>query len=214
MVRQKLVGERLRLALEGWGPVGSTVAQHNGKQVLVLGGIPGEEVVAEVVKDRGEQLSVQVVEVLIPSPHRVSSPCPYYGPCTGCQWQHIDYQHQLDTKKQIVLDALEHVGGFGELPVLPTLASPDRYGYRNHARFTVGRKWGELGFVNRESRRFVTVQSCLLMHPGSTRLSNSSRGSRARPPSFLFGMASTRGFPAPARIQERGCPVALGPKAL
>ena len=165
MVRQKLVGERLRLSLEGWGPLGSTVAQHNGKQVQVLGGIPGEEVVAEVVKDRGEQLSVQVVEVLIPSPHRVSSPCPYYGPCTGCQWQHIDYQHQLDTKKQIVLDALEHVGGFGEPPVLPTLASPDRYGYRNHARFTVGRKWGELGFVNRESRRFVTVQSCLLMHP-------------------------------------------------
>ena len=165
MVRQQLVGERLQLSLEDWGPLGSTLAWHDGRQVQVLGGIPGEEAVVEVLKDRGGQLSGQVVEVLTPSPHRISAPCPYYGPCTGCQWQHIDYQHQLETKKQMVLDALGQVGGFGEPLVFPTLASPDQYGYRNHARFTVGRKWGELGFVNRESRRFVTVQSCLLMHP-------------------------------------------------
>ena len=165
MVRQKLVSERLQLTLEGWGPLGSTLAWYDGRQVQVLGGIPGEQVVVEVLKDRGEQLSGQVVEVLMPSPHRVSAPCPYYGPCTGCQWQHIEYQHQLETKNQIVLDALGQVGGFTGPPVLPTLASPDQYGYRNHARFTVGRKWGELGYVNRESRRFVTVQSCLLMHP-------------------------------------------------
>jgi 23S rRNA (uracil1939-C5)-methyltransferase len=65
----------------------------------------------------------------------------------------------------MVVDALVNVSGFAETLVLSTLPSPEQYGYRNHARFTVGRRKGELGFVNRESRRFIVIQECLLMHP-------------------------------------------------
>ncbi len=163
--------ERLHLLLEGWGPAGEALACHDGRTVRVLGGIPGEHVVVEVVKRRRDYVAARVVEVLTPSPHRVAPPCPYFGPCTGCQWQHIDYEHQLEVKRQAVLDALNALAfseGPSEAPsaplVLPTLAAPEQYGYRNHARFTVGRRKGELGFVNRESRRFVHVRECLLMH--------------------------------------------------
>ena len=157
--------ENLRLSLEGWGRLGEALAYHEGMEVRVFGGIPGEEVVAEPVKVRRDYIAARVVEVLTPSPHRTAPPCSYFGQCTGCQWQHIDYHHQLQIKYQIVLDSLSSIGGFTDPPVLPTLPSPDQYGYRNHARFTVGRRKGELGFVNRESRRFVVVQDCLLMHP-------------------------------------------------
>ena len=165
MVQKSSVGERLRLSLEGWGRLGAVLASYDGREVQVFGGIPGEQVVAEVIKDRREYMAARVVEVLTPSLHRTTPPCPYFGPCTGCQWQHVDYQHQLRIKRQMVIDALVRVGGFQEPTVLPTVASAEQYGYRNHARFTIGRREGELGFVNRESRRFVVINECLLMHP-------------------------------------------------
>ena len=56
-----------------------------------------------------------------------------------------------------------------ELNVQPTLPSPDIFNYRNHARFTV-RKEGELGFVNRITRRFVAIDSCKLMTAGINKL--------------------------------------------
>ena len=165
MVQQNRTGELLQLSLEGWGPAGEALARYDGKEILVLGGIPGEEVVAEVIRCRRDYWAARVVEVLTASPYRTVAPCPYFGECTGCQWQHVDYQHQLGIKRQKVLDALSRTGGFDAPPVSGTLAAPEQYGYRNHARFTVGRRWGELGFVNRESRRFVPIQRCRLMHP-------------------------------------------------
>ena len=165
MTQQDRTVERLRLSVEGWGRQGEGLARQDGKEVLVFGGIPGEEVVAEVVRHRPEYIAARVVEVLVPSPHRTTPPCPYFGLCTGCQWQHIEYGHQLQIKQQIVLDALGRVGGFEAPPVTTTLAAPENYGYRNHARFTVGRRRGELGFVNRESHRFVPIYKCILMHP-------------------------------------------------
>ena len=164
MTRQDLRGERLCLSLERWGPLGDTLARYDGRQVSVFGGIPGEEVVAEVIRDRREYIAATVVEVLSASVHRTAAPCMYFGACTGCQWQHIDYDYQLETKRRIVEEALA-TAGVDVSCVMPTLPAPEQYGYRNHARFTVGRRKGELGFVNRESRRFVVIDSCLLMDP-------------------------------------------------
>ena len=155
-------GQRLRLTLEGIGRLGEAMAWVGEKPVFVFGGIPGEEVVAEVVRERRHYIAAEVVEVVEPSPHRVEAPCRYFGPCTGCQWQHIDYAHQLVLKRQAVEDALQRVGGFSDISVLPTLASPQQLGYRNHARFTVGPQ-GRLGFVHKERRRFVDIDQCMLM---------------------------------------------------
>ena len=165
MVEHNCGGQRIRLSLERWARLGEAVAFHEGKQFRVFGGIPGEEVVSEVVRERQDYAAALVVEVLEPSEHRTVPPCPLFGQCTGCQWQHVDYTHQLQMKQQVVEEALRSVAGFEAPPVMPTRASPDLYGYRNHARFTVGRRHGELGFVNRGSRRYVAVYKCLLMDP-------------------------------------------------
>ena len=166
MVQQKLsVGERIELSLASWGRLGEAMASYEGQDVFVLGGIPGERVTAEVVRVRRKYVAATVVEVLEPSADRIEPPCPYYGYCTGCQWQHLDYNAQLDIKRDKVVDALERVGGLQHVSVRQTLPSPVQYGYRNHARFTVGRG-GDLGFVNRETRRFVHIDRCMLMHDG------------------------------------------------
>jgi 23S rRNA (uracil1939-C5)-methyltransferase len=105
-----------------------------------------------------------VVDVIEASPNRISPPCGYFGACTGCQWQHVSYEHQLELKRHIVEDAIGRVGGLSDVAVLPTLPSSQQYNYRNHARFTIGPE-GHLGFVHRQRRRFVEIRECMLMDP-------------------------------------------------
>ena len=159
-------GDIVELDLHAWGRLGEAMAKHAGSDVFVFGGIPGERVEAEIVAVRRKYVAAQVTRVLTPSPKRVEPPCEYFGQCTGCQWQHVDYQEQLAVKTEIVRDALQRIGDFHAPPVNPTLASPRRFHYRNHARFNVWRESGALGFTHRERRRFVRIDRCMLMHDG------------------------------------------------
>ncbi|MCH8206819.1 MAG: 23S rRNA (uracil(1939)-C(5))-methyltransferase RlmD [Chloroflexi bacterium] len=159
--------ELARLTLEEMAPLGDTYAHYEDQTINVFGGIPGEEVVVRIVRyksRRQQRVSGIVVEVLTPSPHRVEPPCPYFGPCTGCQWQHIDYEYQLELKRNAVLAHLSAYPELERVSVAPTLPSPQQFNYRNHARFTV-RDGGKLGFVNRINRRFVKIGECMLMTP-------------------------------------------------
>ena len=97
------------------------MAQYQGCDVFVFGAIPGELVVAEVDRVHRRYAAAHTVEVLEPSPDRVAPPCPYYGPCTGCQWQHLAYGRQLAAKRDLVLDALARVGGLENVVVTETL---------------------------------------------------------------------------------------------
>lgn len=168
-------GDKLSLTLSGWGRLGEAMASWNGRDIFVFGGIPGEDVVAEVTAIRRKYVAAKVVEVKNPSPDRVEAPCGYYGTCTGCQWQHLSYSAQLRVKQDRVLDSLFRIGGFIDPPVAPVLASPDQFGYRNHARFTI-KDEGSLGFVHRETHRFVRIDNCMLMHNGINKLLSDLQG--------------------------------------
>ena len=160
--------ETATLRLEELGELGDTIAHLDGEAVNVFGGIPGEEVVARIVRyrrRRRERVSGLVTEVIEPSPHRVEPPCPFFGACTGCQWQHIDYKHQLTLKHGTVRRAIAEYESLRQVEVSAVLPAPSPFGYRNHARFTV-RFQGTLGFVNRITRRFVKIEECMLMLPG------------------------------------------------
>src|SRR5207248_9945274 len=59
-----------------------------GVVVFAWPGIEGELARVAVNERRKNLLRGAVTEVLEPSPWRVEPPCPYFGPCGGCQWQH------------------------------------------------------------------------------------------------------------------------------
>ena len=157
-------GDLTELTLGELIPTGECTAVWDGEPATVFGGIPGERVVAEVVRRRRDHVAARVVEVLEASPHRIESDCAYFWPCTGCQWRHISYEHQLEIKRERVERSLRAAPGLSGVDVLPTMASRTTSGYRNHARFTIG-PGGTLGYVNNTTRRFLRVDRCDLMHP-------------------------------------------------
>ncbi len=205
-------GQRIRLELEGLGRLGEAMSHLGDKPVFVFGGLPGEVVVAEVIRERRNYIAAEVVEVIEASPNRVSAPCGYFGACTGCQWQHVKYDHQLELKRHVVEDAMARVGGLGDVIVLPTLPSPQQYNYRNHARFTIGPE-GHLGFVHRQRRRFVEIQQCMLMDPWINDTLGQLQGHCAETTqlSIRYGPRSG-GWLIQPLLKEPGIPVETGQK--
>ncbi len=134
-------GDELTLHLESAAFEGKNIARLDGLVAFVKGGVPGDDVRVRITRTKKSFVEAEVLEVTTPSPIRVTPRCRYSGVCGGCKWQEVQYQAQLDFKRQHVIDALERIGGFTGISILPTLGSPDIYFYRNKMEFSFGAKW-------------------------------------------------------------------------
>jgi 23S rRNA (uracil1939-C5)-methyltransferase len=140
---------------------GTVVAHRNGGPVLVAYAMPGELVEAEPTGRRGGVELARVVRVIEPSPDRVSAPCPHFGECGGCQWQHARYDRQLELKRQVVDDAWRGVGL--RLPVdTPVLGMEDPWRYRIRGEFEARSRASrlELGFHRMRSHAVLPIHTC------------------------------------------------------
>ena len=157
--------EFAELFLEKMGNFGSPLATFEGQFIEVLNGIIGEKVKARIYRFYRKKKPIIagiVTEVLEPSSERVIAPCVYFGACSGCQFQHVRYEKQLEFKRQRILAFFNQYDLLKQIKVSNTIPSPQIWNYRNHARFTV-RFGGQLGFSNRITRRFVRIDECKLM---------------------------------------------------
>lgn len=113
-----------------------------------------------------------LLQVLSPGLERVDSPCPHFGPaegarCGGCEWLHVAYSRQLETKERTLVETLRRVGRFDPKSylLLPTIPSPSALRYRARAKFHHDRKQGRLVFFERRSHTPVALRSCELLEP-------------------------------------------------
>lgn len=122
-----------RLALGGRG-----VAHKDGFVVFVDDALPGDRVRARVFRRRERFAEARAVECLESSPFRVDAPCSHYRArvCGGCRFQDLAYEQQLLAKQDQVRETLAHLGGFADAHVLPIVASPERFRYRNKMEFS------------------------------------------------------------------------------
>lgn len=141
----------------------------NGKVVLVPFTIDGEEIDIREIQEKSKTSEAIIEKILTASKHRIEPPCPYYSQCGGCQYQHIQYDHQLFIKKQILSSQLERLGGIPGTVVADTIPSKSEYGYRNHVQFHID-KDGRPGFQQSRSHDVILVQKCLLLEETLNRI--------------------------------------------
>ena len=145
-------------------------AADDGRVTFVPLAAPGERVRVRVEREKGKVAWGELLEVERPgSPTlRVPPPCPLFGTCGGCQWQHVTAAAQLAAKRAIVERAL---GG----PVAEIVAAGPPFGYRDRAKLAVG-PGGTLGFRARRSHDIVDVPACPLLGPELARALPALRG--------------------------------------
>lgn len=141
---------------------GLSLARIDGKAVFVEGAVPGEKVSAEFSGKKGGIEVYTVKEILVPSKYRRDPICKFYNKCGGCDWLHIDYDYQRNSKREIFVEQLRRVGKVEDIPEIKTI-SADEFGYRIRAQFKVNKKNMEIGFFKKESNDIVNIDNCPLL---------------------------------------------------
>lgn len=167
------VGQRIELPLERLTHDGRGIGRWQGRTVFVEGALPGEQVVARVVRARSKLIEARLEQLRVASPQRQQPACPHVELCGGCSLQHIPQATQLELKQQALAQQLEHFAGLQPERWMPPLTGPE-YGYRQRARVSL--RWDakaghlQVGFRQRASNALVEVTRCPVLLPRLERL--------------------------------------------
>lgn len=167
--RNKIVhAAPVRAVIENLSHEGRGVTHVGDKVVFVDGALPGEDVSFRYVKCSRRYDEATVVEVHVPSAHRVAPRCRHFGVCGGCALQHLDPARQIEFKQQQLLEQLHHLGRVEPRELLAPLTGP-HWGYRRKARLGVKyvRKKGKVlvGFRERSTPYLAELECCEVLHP-------------------------------------------------
>jgi 23S rRNA (uracil1939-C5)-methyltransferase len=145
----------VRVRFHGLAFGGEAVGKaDDGRVVFAAYAAPGDVAEVRVTEEKKRFLRGEVERIEERGGVRTEAPCPYFGRCGGCQWQHVTREAQLSAKQAIVERAL---GQKADAMVSPS----GDYGYRWRAR----QHWegGVLGYREWRSQKTIDVKRCLLL---------------------------------------------------
>ena len=136
-----------------------------GKAVFVPFVLAGEEIDAALTEEKPGFARAHAAAIMEPSPYRIQPPCPHFGRCGGCHYQHATYEHQLEIKKDILRENLRRIAKLElncEIQVHP---SPP-WNYRNRSRLQVRtRPDFAAGYFKFASHALLPVEECPISSP-------------------------------------------------
>ena len=164
---------------------GDGLAHHEGSTVFIPFVLPAERVVALPVEQKKKFVRARVEQLVEPSPQRTLPPCPHFGICGGCNYQHIPNEAQLKYKTEILRETLRRVGRLDWTGEIKAHASPAR-GYRTRAQWKIRRPSEaasgsssqaasgaasetiaklEIGYFRASSTALCAVEDCAILSP-------------------------------------------------
>jgi len=146
---------------------GRGVGRHQGKAVFVPFTAPGDLIRCRSVHEHKRYCEGELLELLEPAAARVEPPCPLFGDCGGCQWQHLDYPQQLSWKHRLHLEQLQRGAGIDPQRVGQVVAAEPAWAYRSRAQFKCFQTADRfvLGFYRSGSHYVVDLEQCPVCHP-------------------------------------------------
>lgn len=159
------IGDKITIQIDDLSHDGAGVGRIDNLVIFIPGALPGEQIEAEIIEVRKNFGRGKLLSVLESSRSRITPPCPVYESCGGCQLQHLNYQAQLNHKKERVENALARIGNIEDISVNPVLEMEDPWRYRNKAQFHAAQIKGKLklGYYRSGSRELISIEDCLLL---------------------------------------------------
>lgn len=139
--------------------------------------VVGDTVEAKVYKTHKYYFQSDLLKVVTASEKRNDSliNCRYFNSCSGCQYQMLEYEEQLEIKRQVIVNAFKHYApklDSSAIPeVLKTVGSPKTYGYRTKLtpHFDVPKAGLQapppIGFGEKGKKSVVDIEDCAIGTP-------------------------------------------------
>ncbi len=151
-----------QLEITGLTHEGQGVGKIEGFVVFVDSALPDETVTVKIIKETKSYAVGKLIDVVKPSQNRVKPFCPVFDSCGGCAVQHMNYQTQLEFKKDTVLQNLRRIGGLENIIVHDTIGMPSPFRYRNKVQYPVSlqNKQVQIGFYENRSHNIIDSTEC------------------------------------------------------
>lgn len=158
--------EELELRIDTLTNLGSGLGRINNWVVMVPYALPGELVKVRIYRNFKNYSDADLIQVIEPSPHRVTPKCNLFGICGGCQYQNFAYSDQLIWKQKQIQEIFQKLAGI-DVEVNPTIPSPREYFYRSkitpHFPKPNDAKDFPIGFLKNGGRnQLVDVPKCTI----------------------------------------------------
>jgi len=145
---------------------GQGVAKIDGFTIFLDRGIPGDIGKVKIISVKKNYGIGKFISLEQKSKDRIDPICEVEHICGGCQIQSIDYNKQLEIKKNIVINNIKRIGGLENVLIHDTIGMENPYRYRNKAQFPVKSYDNkiDIGFYKINTHEIVDTEKCYIQH--------------------------------------------------
>ena len=129
-------GDEFELTVNSLAYGGKGFGKADNIAVFVKNGIPGQKLLVRAIRKRRNYLEAVPVKTIEESPFYTPPKCDHFSVCGGCTFQHLDYEQQIEQKKDQVIEIYQRIGGFNDVKLDNVIPADNQFHYRNKMEFT------------------------------------------------------------------------------
>ena len=146
---------------------GLGLAKVLGQVFFVKDAILGDKVKAVVTKVTSNIIYAKTNEIIDRSPYRVDTACKIANACGGCSLLNLDYNKELELKKNFVISCLKKIGNFNidcDNLYEGILKMQNPYNFRNKMQVPFAVRNGEIiyGFYAGRTHYIIELEDCIV----------------------------------------------------
>ena len=157
------INDEYAVKIEKITNLGLGLARIDGFVVFVENTCPEDIVKIKITKVNKNFANGKILEIITPSEHRVKPFCPMQKVCGACQLQFIDYDYQLELKRQIVEDTMKNIGNL-DIEIPKPISSPQIKNYRHKIQYPISETKNSkrilAGYYKPATHEIVNIKYC------------------------------------------------------
>ena len=149
----------MQLKIEKLNHTGQGIAKKDNLIYFIPKTVENDIIEPQSITEHKNYNQVTKYKLITKSPNREPIPCPYYKYCGGCQLLQLNYQNQLNYKKEKVINIFQK---YTKININLQILSTNPYKYRN--KITLQVKNNKIGLYQENTNEIIEIKKCLLIN--------------------------------------------------
>ena len=148
----------MEVKIERLNDTGEGIGYIDNKIIFVPKAVVGDVVEIDDISEYKKYMRANNYSIVKSSDTRIKPFCPYFNECGGCQLMNIDYQDQVNYKRDKVINIFKK---YGSISINPDIIYDKQFKYRNKIILEV--RNGKIGLFKYHSHDILEIDKCLLV---------------------------------------------------